>query len=75
LALARGQHAAHDDLLDLLGPLLRLPDQIVDLSLNRHLGRPILGDFDEFGLAICAVLAIGGLGLSAIGMQRRDVGG
>lgn len=62
-------------LLDLLGPLLRLPDQIVDLSLNRHLGRPILGDFDEFGLAICAVLAIGGLGLSAIGMQRRDVGG
>jgi putative exporter of polyketide antibiotics len=61
-------------LLDLLGPLLRLPDQIVDLSLNRHLGRPILGDFDEFGLAICAVLAIGGLALSAIGMQRRDVG-
>ncbi len=61
-------------LLDLLGPLLRLPDQIVDLSLNRHLGRPILGDFDEFGLAICAVLAIGGLALSAIGVQRRDVG-
>lgn len=61
-------------LLDLLGPLLRLPDAIVDLSLNRHLGKPILGDFDAAGLVICAILAIGGLAISAIGMQRRDLG-
>lgn len=61
-------------LLDLLGTILRLPDAIVDLSLNRHLGSPILGDFDTGGLVICAVLAFGGLALSAIGMQRRDLG-
>lgn len=61
-------------LLDLLGSILRLPDAIVDLSLNRHLGRPILGDFDTVGLVICAVLALGGLAVSAIGMQRRDLG-
>lgn len=61
-------------LLDLLGSILRLPDWIVDLSLNRHLGRPILGDFDAFGLGICAVLAVGGLAVSALGMQRRDLG-
>lgn len=61
-------------LLDLLGSILHLPDPIVDLSLNRHLGRPILGDFDTVGLVICAVLAFGGLALSAIGMQRRDLG-
>ncbi|MEO5919278.1 MAG: ABC transporter permease subunit [Candidatus Limnocylindrales bacterium] len=61
-------------LLDLLGSILRLPDWIVDLSLNQHLGTPILGNFDGFGLVLCAVMAIGGLGLSAIGMQRRDIG-
>lgn len=61
-------------LIDLLGQILRLPDTIVGLSLNQHLGEPILGNFDPFGLALCAVLAVGGLGLSAMGMARRDVG-
>ncbi|MEO8469736.1 MAG: ABC transporter permease subunit [Chloroflexota bacterium] len=61
-------------LLELLGSILHLPDAIVELSLNRHLGRPILGDFDIVGLVICAVLACGGLALAAIGMQRRDLG-
>lgn len=61
-------------LLDLLGTILHLPDPIVDLSLNRHLGQPILGNFDTAGLVICGVLAFGGLALSAIGMQRRDLG-
>lgn len=61
-------------LLDILGSILRLPDWVVSLSLNQHLGKPILGDFDAFGLALCAVLALGGLALSAIGIQRRDLG-
>lgn len=61
-------------LIDLLGQILRLPDAIVGLSLNQHLGEPILGNFDPFGLALCAVLAVGGLALSAAGMARRDVG-
>ncbi|MBI2762780.1 MAG: ABC transporter permease subunit [Chloroflexi bacterium] len=61
-------------LLDLLGSILRLPDAILDLSLNRHLGKPILGDFDIGGLVITGILAIGGLAISAAGMQRRDLG-
>jgi len=61
-------------LIDLLGQILRLPDAIVGLSLNQHLGEPILGNFDPFGLALCAVLAIGGLALSAVGIAQRDVG-
>ena len=61
-------------LLDLLGTILRFPDAIMQLSLNQHLGKPILGEFDGVGLAICAVMAIGGLGLAAFGMGRRDIG-
>ena len=61
-------------LLDLLGTILRLPDAIVGLSLNQHLGRPILGEFDGFGLVLCMALAFGGVALAALGMSRRDVG-
>ncbi len=61
-------------LIDLLGQILRFPQAILDLSLNQHLGQPILGEFDAFGLVLCAVLALGGLGLAAAGIGRRDVG-
>ena len=61
-------------LLDLIGSILNLPDPIVDLALNRHLGRPILGSYDVPGLVLCAGLAIGGVLVSAIGMRRRDIG-
>lgn len=62
-------------LLDLLGTILKWPDFVVDLALNRHLGRPMIGDFDEGGLALLAVIALGGLVLCALGMRRRDIGG
>jgi ABC-2 type transport system permease protein len=61
-------------LIDLIGSILDLPDFVVDLALNRHLGRPILGSYDEVGLVACAALAIGGIALCAIGMRRRDIG-
>jgi putative exporter of polyketide antibiotics len=61
-------------LIDLIGSILDLPDFVVDLALNRHLGRPILGSYDEAGLAVCAALAIGGVIACAIGMRRRDIG-
>src|SRR6185503_5535549 len=48
-------------LLDLIGSILNLPDPIVDLALNRHLGRPILGVYDGPGMLLCAALAIGGI--------------
>jgi ABC-2 type transport system permease protein len=61
-------------LLDLIGSILNLPDPILDLALNRHLGRPILGTYDVPGLVLCAALAIGGVLISAVGMRRRDIG-
>jgi putative exporter of polyketide antibiotics len=61
-------------LLDLIGSILDLPDVVLDLALNRHLGRPILGAYDGPGMALCAVLAIGGVLLCAIGLRRRDIG-
>lgn len=61
-------------LIDLIGSILDLPDLMVDLALNRHLGRPILGSYDEVGIVACVALAIGGVALCAIGMQRRDIG-
>lgn len=61
-------------LLDLIGSILGLPAPIVDLALNRHLGRPVLGNYDEVGLAVCALLAVGGVIVCAIGIRRRDLG-
>lgn len=61
-------------LLDLIGSILDLPEPIVDLALSRHLGRPVLGSYDEVGLAVCAALAIGGVIVCAIGIRRRDLG-
>jgi len=61
-------------LLDLIGSILKLPDPILDLALNRHLGRPMLGSYDWAGVAVCAALAIGGVIVSTVGMRRRDIG-
>jgi ABC-2 type transport system permease protein len=62
-------------LLELLGNALNLPDVIVDLSLNRHLGQPMAGDFDPVGIVISVVLAVGGLAVGAWGLARRDLRG
>jgi hypothetical protein len=61
-------------LLDTLGAALRLPSWILDLSLTKHLGQPMAGVFDPVGTATCAVLAIGGVIIGAIGIARRDLG-
>ena len=70
LALAIGTF-----LLDMLAPLLRLPDWVAQLALTTHLGEPMVGSWDPAGIIACLVLAIGGLAIGAWGMARRDVGG
>ncbi len=60
--------------LDTLGSALDLPDAILDLSLYRHLGQPMVGTYDVVGIVVALVLAIGGLLVGAWGLQRRDVG-
>jgi ABC-2 type transport system permease protein len=62
-------------LVDLLGPALSLPDWLQQLALTNHVGEPMLGTWDLGGMLVCLALAVGGLGLGAWGMRRRDVGG
>jgi ABC-2 type transport system permease protein len=60
---------------DLLGTILGLPSWLTDLSLTRHLGQPMAGIFDPVGIVACVILAVGGLAIAAIGLQRRDLRG
>lgn len=62
-------------LLDFIGTALRLPPVLLDVALTRHLGRPMLGEFDVIGTIACAVLAVGGVLLGAWGLGRRDLKG
>lgn len=61
-------------IVDLVGSILKLPESVISLDLNRHLGSPMLGEFDGLGIAIFLVLALGGLALGAFGLRRRDIG-
>jgi putative exporter of polyketide antibiotics len=61
-------------LWDLIGSIVGLPEELLDLALNRHLGQPILGQYDWPGMAACVIIALGGIALCAIGMRRRDIG-
>ncbi len=61
-------------LVDLLAPILRLPDWVHQLALTAHLGQPMIGAWDGAGMIACLVLAVGGLVIGSWGMGRRDVG-
>ena len=60
--------------LDILGPALKLPDAVLQLSIYQHLGKPLAGSYDPVGIVIAAVLAFGGLLVGAWGLRRRDIG-
>jgi ABC-2 type transport system permease protein len=61
-------------LVDLLAPILRLPEWLAQLALTTHLGEPMIGAWDGAGMIACLGLALGGVTLGAWGMGRRDVG-
>jgi polyether ionophore transport system permease protein len=59
--------------VQLLGPLLNLPDFVQQLALTNHIGQPMVGVWDWGGLAACAAVAIVGFALGTWGFKRRDV--
>ncbi|HYH93739.1 MAG TPA: ABC transporter permease subunit [Candidatus Saccharimonadales bacterium] len=60
-------------MLDLIGAALELPDPILELSLFKHLGQPMAGQYDPVGVLASLVLIVGGLAVGAWGLQRRDL--
>jgi ABC-2 type transport system permease protein len=72
-APAAGFAAIATFLLDSLGAALKLPDPVLQLSLFKHLGQPMVGVYDTTGIVAAAALALGGLFLGAFGLQRRDL--
>jgi ABC-type transport system involved in multi-copper enzyme maturation permease subunit len=61
-------------LYDLIGTILEWPSEVMDVALNRHLGRPMIGEYDEAGMLLLGAIAVGGVLLCAAGMRRRDIG-
>jgi ABC-2 type transport system permease protein len=62
-------------LIDILGPVLELPEWITNLSLARHYGEPMIGSWDALGVVASLALALGGLLIGAWGFSRRDLRG
>ncbi|HUZ00778.1 MAG TPA: hypothetical protein VMU89_10535 [Thermomicrobiaceae bacterium] len=60
-------------LSDVFATGLGLPGWVRELALTSHLGQPMVGQWNWVGIALCLALALGGLGLSAWGLGRRDV--
>jgi putative exporter of polyketide antibiotics len=59
--------------VQLLGPLLGLPDIVVQLALTNHYGQPMVGIWDWGGVAVSAAIAVAGIALGAWGLRRRDL--
>lgn len=60
-------------LFELVGGILKLPDWLLGLSLNHHVGQPMVGTFDAAGIVAAALLTIGGVVVAAWGIRRRDL--
>jgi ABC-2 type transport system permease protein len=60
-------------LIDLLAPALKMPDWFHQLALTAHMGQPMVGQWDAFGIVACVLIAVVGILLGAWGVTRRDV--
>ena len=59
--------------VQLLGPLLGLPDAVRQLALTGHYGQPMVGIWDPAGIVASILLAVGGIALGVWGFGRRDL--
>ncbi len=60
-------------LIELLAPALKLPDWFYQLALTAHLGQPMMGHWDAYGIVASVVIAVAGILIGAWGVERRDV--
>ncbi len=61
--------------IQLLGPMLGLPQLIRDLALTSHYGQPMVGSWDAVGIVASLALAVGGVLIGTWGFSRRDLRG
>jgi putative exporter of polyketide antibiotics len=59
--------------LETLANLLRLPSAVTSICLTHYLGRPISGEWDWPGMALLAMVAVGGIGVGALALANRDI--
>jgi len=60
-------------LLQILGPLFKLPDFVQQLALTNHYGQPMVGVWDWGGIALSLAIAALGIAIGAWGFKRRDL--
>jgi ABC-2 type transport system permease protein len=61
--------------IQLLGPLLGLPQPVQDLALTAHFGQPMVGAWDAVGIVASVAIAVGGIAIGTWGFRRRDLRG
>ncbi|MGZ8562356.1 MAG: hypothetical protein ACXWWU_01920 [Candidatus Limnocylindria bacterium] len=59
--------------IQLLGPLLNLPEVVRQLALTSHYGQPMVGVWDAVGIGASIAIAVGGIALGAWAFSRRDL--
>jgi len=62
-------------LISEVGPLLKWPEGVQNLSAFKLFGTPLESGVDLAGLATMLAIILVGLGASVLLMQRRDIGG
>lgn len=59
--------------IQLLGPLIGLPQVVQDLALTTHFGQPMVGVWDPVGIVASLAIAIVGVAIGTWGFSRRDL--
>lgn len=59
--------------IQLLGPLLGLPDIVQDLAMTAHFGQPMVGVWDIPGSVAALAIGVAGIVIGAMGFARRDL--
>jgi ABC-2 type transport system permease protein len=59
--------------VQLLGPLLGLPELITDMAITSHFGQPMVGVWNIPGVIAALVIGVVGIAVGSYGFARRDL--